>query len=94
MIVNGYGPHRSLAAHREQIEAAIARHRDKLAREHIEATRAAERYEFERRQTIAAEQRMRAAQDPSLISWYGAVVTLFLMALIGGVLLIANYLGN
>lgn len=50
--------------------------------------------EAEHAKSLAAEQRMRAAQDPSLISWYGAVVTVFLLALICGVFLIANYLGN
>jgi hypothetical protein len=99
MIVNGYGTQRSLAAHREQIEAAIARHRDNLARNRIEANAQAERNEIEKRKAIAAihaeyvaaEARMR---DSSIISWQGAAAALFLLALTIGAFLIANYLGN
>jgi len=83
MIVNGYGPHRSLAAHREQIEADYAAYcvkaekRDAIAAEHAK--------------NVAAEAR---ARDPSIISWQGAAAALFLLALTIGVFLIANYLGN
>jgi hypothetical protein len=99
MIVNGYGTQRTLATQREEIESAIARHRDKLARDHIEATRAAERYEFEQRQALAAEHAKNVAaearaRDTSIMSWQGAVAALFLLALTIGVFLIANYLGT
>lgn len=96
MIINGYGYQRSLAAHREQIEAAIAHHRDKIARQRAEANAQAERYAMEARhaENVAAEARMRAAREPSIASWQGAVAAGFLIALAIGAFLVANYLGS
>jgi hypothetical protein len=106
-MLNGLGYQRSLAAHREQIEADIARHRDKIARDRAEAVAQVERYEFEKRtfmeaehaKNVAAEARMRAAQGRSIGFWQGFAVVVFLLAFImagqiGVAELIATFLGN
>lgn len=106
MIVNGYGLSRSLDEHREQIEAAIARHRDKLARDRAEANAQAERYEFEKRKfmeaehakNVAAEARARRRQAnltaPNLYSRSGLMALLILACYFAGVFALAYFLRN
>jgi hypothetical protein len=106
MMLNGLGYQRSLAAHCEQIEADIARHRDKITRDRAEAIAQAERYEFEKRtfmeaehaKNVAAEARMRRRQAdltaPNLYSRSGLMALLILACYFAGVFALAYFLGN
>jgi len=84
---------RSLQALRQHIE-------DEAKRKYAEAERAKaaareQRERFEAAKKQAEMQRAQAAMaNPSIISWQGAIAALFLLGLIGGIFLIATYLGN
>lgn len=82
-------------------EAAEARRLAEVdrARAHASARDQRDRFEAEERkalEAIHAEYVAAAARqrDPSLFSWRGAVTALIALMLIGGIFLIATYLGN
>jgi hypothetical protein len=65
------------------------------ARRHAISAAAEQRARFEAAKKQAEMQRAHAAMaNPSVFSWQGAAAALFLLGLIGGIFLIATYLGN
>jgi len=84
---------RSAESLRQHFEDEAARKRSEAERAKADELDRRARFEAARQhaKNIAAEARMR---DPGIISWQGAVAAMFLLALIGGIFLIATYLGN
>jgi len=84
----------------DRSEEALRRHVEEAARRRAEADRAIsaaadQRARFEAAKKQAEMQRAQAGMaNPSIVSWYGAAAALFLLGLIGGIFLIATYLGN
>lgn len=77
---------------RQHIEEA-ARKRDEAERDKAAELERHARFEIARKQ--AEMQRAQAAMsNPDIFSWHGAAAALFLLGLIGGIFLIATYLGN